>query len=200
MSENRNNSSAKKKAEAVFLLDMSGSMSPLKRTTLDGFNSMINEERSNENSVKVTTVLFNTELFRAHDRMPITDVPELTETEYEPQGRTALLDAVGETIVHIREKQLADPPEEKTEKTLFVISTDGLENASHKYGIESIRSMITYLEENEHWEFVYLGAGPDTIQESYRMGIRNAEGFENSELGERRKSGVRQKKLKNFLD
>ena len=158
--------------ELVFILDRSGSMRGMEADTIGGFNSMIEKQKKEEGEALVTTVLFDTHHRMIHDRVPLKDVPELTEREYSVRGCTALLDTVGHMIRHISTIHRYARPEDRPEKTLFVITTDGMENTSRRYSYERVRQMITHEQEKYGWEFVFLGADIDVAKEARRMGIR----------------------------
>ena len=159
--------------ELVFILDRSGSMRGLEADTIGGFNSVMEQHAKEDALVLVTTVLFNDRIDRIHDRIPIRQVPEMTEKEYYVRGCTALLDAVGSSIRHIAKIHKYARPEDRPTKTLFFITTDGMENASRNYDHEQVRRMITYEQEKYGWEFIFLGANIDVAREASRMGIRS---------------------------
>ena len=158
--------------ELVFILDRSGSMGGLEADTIGGFNSMIARQNKEESDALVTTVLFDDRIERIHDRIPLQEVPQMTEDVYYVRGCTALLDAVGSTIRHIAKIHKYARPEDCPKKTLFIITTDGLENASRNYDYQRVRRMITYEQEKYGWEFIFLGADIDVAREASRMGIR----------------------------
>ncbi|MBR2894801.1 MAG: VWA domain-containing protein [Oscillospiraceae bacterium] len=158
--------------ELVFILDRSGSMSGLESDTIGGFNSMIEKQKREEGTAVVSTVLFNSESVVIHDRLPLSKVPHMTEEEYFPQGCTALLDAVGGAIHHIGNIHKYARKEDVPEKTMFIITTDGYENASNHYDYEKVRKMIERQTEKYGWEFIFLGANIDAVAEAKRFGIR----------------------------
>lgn len=158
--------------EVVFILDRSGSMEGLESDTIGGFNSMINKQNATEADVYVTTVLFNSESVVIHDRVSIKEIKPLDEEVYRVGGMTALLDAIGSTIKHISKEQKNAPKEQRPNKTLFVIITDGMENASKVYSYEKIKNMIEKRKEKNSWEFIFLGANIDAINVAGRIGIR----------------------------
>ena len=157
--------------ELVFILDRSGSMSGLERDTIGGFNSMIRKQKGEPGDCLVSTVLFDNECTVIHDRMPLDKVPTLTEKEYFTRGSTALLDAVGGAIHHIGNVHKYARAEDVPEKTLFVITTDGMENASRRYDYDKVKHMITLQKEKYGWEFLFLGANIDAAAEARRFGI-----------------------------
>ena len=157
--------------ELVFILDRSGSMSGLEKDTIGGFNSMLEKQRKEPGEAVVSTVLFDNEIEVIHDRVPVTKVPNLTEKEYFVRGCTALLDAVGGAIRHIGNVHKYARREDVPEKTLFIITTDGMENASRRYTYDKVRSMIERQKERYGWEFIFLGANIDAAAEAQRMGI-----------------------------
>ena len=157
--------------ELVFILDRSGSMSGLEQDTIGGFNSMIAKQRKEPGSAVVSTVLFDNYSKVIHDRVPLDQVPPMTDKEYFVRGCTALLDAVGGAIHHIGNVHKYARPEDRPEKTLFVITTDGMENASRHYDYERVRKMIERQKEKYGWEFLFLGANIDAAAEAKRFGI-----------------------------
>ncbi len=157
--------------ELVFILDRSGSMSGLEKDTIGGFNSMIEKQKREDGQALVSTVLFDNESVVIHDRLPLDRVPPLTEKEYFTCGCTALLDAVGGAIHHIGNIHKYARKEDVPEKTLFIITTDGYENASRRYDYEKVRHMIQHEKEKYGWEFLFLGANIDAAAEAKRFGI-----------------------------
>ena len=156
--------------ELVFILDRSGSMAGLEDDTIGGFNAMIEKQKRQEGTAYISTVLFHTHTELIHDRIPLYEVPKMTEAEYFVGGCTALLDAVGGSIRHIDYVHKYARPEDVPEKTLFVITTDGMENASRKYTYEQVRQLIEAKKELG-WEFLFLGANIDAAREAARFGI-----------------------------
>ena len=157
--------------ELVFILDRSGSMSGLESDTIGGFNSMIEKQKKEEGEVVVSTVLFDNECSVIHDRLPLDKVSRMTEEEYFTRGCTALLDAVGGAIHHIGNIHKYARKEDVPEKTMFIITTDGQENASRRYDYEKVRMMIERQKEKCGWEFLFLGANIDAAAEAKRFGI-----------------------------
>ena len=157
--------------ELVFILDRSGYMSGLEKDTIGGFNSMIEEQKREDGQALVSTVLFDNESVVIHDRLPLDRVPPLTEREYYTRGCTALLDAVGGAIHHIGNVHKYARREDVPEKTLFIITTDGYENASRRYDYERVWQMIQHEKEKYGWEFLFLGANIDAAAEAKRFGI-----------------------------
>ena len=157
--------------ELVFILDRSGSMSGLEVDTIGGFNSMLAKQKREPGECLVSTVLFDNETEVIHDRVPLTQVPNLTSKEYFVRGCTALLDAVGGAIHHIGNVHKYARPEDRPERTLFVITTDGLENASRRYDYDKVKAMIERQKEKYNWEFLFLGANIDAAKEAARFGI-----------------------------
>jgi len=157
--------------ELVFILDRSGSMGGLESDTIGGFNSMLTKQKKEAGECLVSTVLFDNFSEVIHDRVPLEKVPNLTEKEYFVRGCTALLDAVGGAIHHIGNVHKYARPEDRPERTLFVITTDGLENASRRYDYERVKAMIERQKEKYGWEFIFLGANIDAAKEAARFGI-----------------------------
>ena len=157
--------------ELVFILDRSGSMCGLEKDTIGGFNSMIEKQKREDGQALVSTVLFDNESVVIHDRLPLDRVPPLTEREYYTRGCTALLDAVGGAIHHIGNVHKYARKEDVPEKTLFIITTDGYENASRRYDYEKVKKMIQHEKEKYGWEFLFLGANIDAAAEAKRFGI-----------------------------
>lgn len=150
--------------ELVFILDRSGSMAGLESDTIGGFNAMIEKQQKEAGEVFVSTVLFDDETEVIHDRASIGNVKKLTEADYYVRGCTALLDAVGGAIRHIANVHKYAREEDRPAKTLFVITTDGLENASRKYSFTDVKKLIQNQQEKYHWEFLFLGANIDAIK------------------------------------
>ena len=157
--------------ELVFILDRSGSMSGLESDTIGGFNSMIAKQQKEDGDVIVSTVLFDDVSDVIHDRVPIGKIKKLTEDDYFVRGCTALLDAVGGAIHHIGTIHKYAREEDRPAKTLFVITTDGLENASRRYTFRDVKQMIERQKEKYNWEFLFLGANIDAIEVAGHMGI-----------------------------
>lgn len=171
--------------EIVFILDRSGSMGGLESDTIGGFNSMIAKQQQEEGEAVVSTVLFDDKTDVIHDRVPIGDVKKLTEEDYYVRGCTALLDAVGGAIHHIGNIHKYARDEDRPVKTLFVITTDGLENTSRHYSFEDVKKLIKRQQEKYHWEFLFLGANMDAIEVAGNMGISRdrAANFHCDEVG-----------------
>lgn len=157
--------------ELVFILDRSGSMSGLEKDTIGGFNSLIEKQKKVEGEVIVSTVLFDDERDVIHNRIPIEQVHKMTDDEYYVRGCTALLDAIGYAIQHIGHLQKQMNKKLRPQKTLFIITTDGMENASREFSYRKVKKMITHQKEKYGWEFLFLGANIDAIAEASRFGI-----------------------------
>ncbi len=158
--------------EIVFILDRSGSMSGLESDTIGGFNSMIRKQRKEAGEALVSTVLFDDNCEVIHDRVPMEQVKDLTEDDYYVRGCTALLDAVGGAIQHIGNIHKYARDEDRPEKTLFIITTDGMENASHHYSYGKVKKMVERQKEKYGWEFLFLGANMDAIAAAGNIGIK----------------------------
>ena len=163
-------SDEKNLTEIVFILDRSGSMSGMESDTIGGFNSMIEKQKTSSGDAFLTTVLFDDRMEILHDRLPLTEIEPITQDEYWVRGSTALLDAVGETIKHIKTIQKYVRDEDRPNKTIFCITTDGMENASVRYTYREIKKMIEQQKEMG-WEFLFLGADIDSASVAERMGI-----------------------------
>ena len=157
--------------ELVFILDRSGSMAGLEADTIGGFNAMIAKQRREEGEALVSTILFDNETQVVHDRVPLDRVSELTQKEYFVRGTTALLDAIGGAIHHIANIHKYAREEDVPEHTLFVITTDGMENASRRYTHDEVKRMIEREKSQHGWEFIFLGANIDAIATASRFGI-----------------------------
>ena len=157
--------------ELVMILDRSGSMSGLESDTIGGYNSMLQKQRETEGEVLVSTVLFDQRIEVLHDRVPLDRVPAMTDKDYYVRGCTALLDAVGGAIHHIGNVHKYAREEDRPEKTIFVITTDGMENASHEYSYDRVKEMVERQKEKYGWEFLFLGANIDAIATAGRFGI-----------------------------
>ena len=157
--------------EIVFILDRSGSMSGLENDTIGGFNSMISKQKDEEGEALISTVLFDNETEALHDRLPLDKIAPLTGKEYYVRGSTALLDAIGEAIHHISSIHKYAREEDVPEKTLFIITTDGMENSSRKYSYDKVKKMVEKKKEKNHWEFIFLGANIDAVSVANKFGV-----------------------------
>ena len=157
--------------EIVFILDRSGSMSGLEADTIGGFNSMIEKQKKENGEALISTVLFDNVSEVIHDRVPVQKVEPMTDKDYSVRGCTALLDAIGGAIHHIGNVHKYARKEDVPEHTLFVITTDGMENASRRYDSEKVKKMIERQKEKYGWEFLFLGANIDAAKEAARFGI-----------------------------
>jgi len=157
--------------ELVIILDRSGSMAGLESDTIGGYNAMIEKQRKEPGQAIVTTLLFDDRVDVVHDRVALNQVPVLTDKEYFVRGCTALLDAVGSAISRIDAGQKGHPKDERPEKTVFVITTDGLENASREYSYDKVKRLVEGHKAQAGWEFLFLGANMDAIAVAGRFGI-----------------------------
>ncbi|MBO4422604.1 MAG: hypothetical protein J5879_04155 [Clostridia bacterium] len=177
----------KNSTELVFILDKSGSMHGLEADTIGGFNSVIDEQKKQDGEVLVTTVLFSNSSEKIHDRVDIAKIGKMTDKDYVTGGCTALLDAVGETIEHIETVHKYVRAEDVPEKTMFVITTDGMENASRKYQGYQVRKMIEAKKE-QGWNFIFLASNIDAAETAEYLGVgaENSAQFEASAAGSRK--------------
>jgi len=157
--------------ELVFILDRSGSMAGLEADTIGGFNAMIRKQKAQPGEALVSTVLFDNVSDVIHDRVSLDEIAPMTEREYFVRGCTALLDAVGGAIHHIGNVHKYARDEDRPEKTLFVITTDGMENASRRYSSDRVKQMIQRQKDKYGWEFLFLGANIDAVETAGRFGI-----------------------------
>lgn len=157
--------------ELVFILDRSGSMSGLESDTIGGFNSMIEKQKKQEGECFVSTILFDNESEVLHDRIRLGDTPLMTDKDYTVRGCTALIDAIGGAIHHIGNIHKYARAEDVPEHTMFIITTDGQENASHRYTSEQVKKMIERQKEKYGWEFLFIGANIDAVETAARYGI-----------------------------
>ena len=159
-------------SELVFILDRSGSMSGLEKDTIGGFNALIQKQRKEKGKCYVSCVLFDDVQEVIYDRVPLNEVKKMTQKQYYARGCTALLDAMGGAIHHIG--NVHKYSKEEIGKTLFIIITDGLENSSKRYSYASIKKMVERQKEKYGWEFIFIGANMDVIQEANKFGIDQA--------------------------
>ncbi len=157
--------------EIVFILDKSGSMSGMEKDTIGGYNSFLEKQKKVEGDALVSTIIFSNYSTVLHDRVPIAKVEPLTENDYQTEGCTALLDAVGGAVHHIKNVHKYIRPEDVPEKTIFVITTDGMENASHEYSRDQVKKMITQMKDEKGWEFIFVAEDLDVVETAYNMGI-----------------------------
>lgn len=157
--------------EVVFILDRSGSMGGLEADTIGGYNSMIAKQKKEEGEALISTVLFDDKVEVLYDRVPLNKVENITDKQYYVRGCTALLDAVGGAIRHIGNVHKYAREEDVPEKTIFIITTDGMENASREYGYDKVRKMVERQKEKYNWEFIFLGANIDAVEVANRFGV-----------------------------
>ena len=183
--------------EVVFILDRSGSMSGLEADTIGGFNSMIEKQKKSEGDVLISTVLFDHESIVLHDRVPLADVKPMTDEDYETRGSTALLDAIGDAIKHIKIVHKYAREEDRPAKTLFVITTDGEENSSERFSYKDIKKLVETQQE-KGWEFIFMGANIDAIKVAGNMGIRasRAVNYHNDKRGTKKRFAA----VSNFME
>lgn len=155
--------------EIVFILDESGSMNGLENEVIRGYNTLLKKQKKEEGDAYISTVTFSSHANVIHNRVDIKNLMPMEKEEYNPRGLTALLDAIGNSIKYISKKR----KESKVDKTLFVIMTDGEENASKKYSYNDIKKMISYYKEKYSWDFMFLGANIDAIKEAEKISIED---------------------------
>lgn len=158
--------------EIVFILDRSGSMSGYEEDTIGGFNATIEKQKKLDGTCYVSTVMFANQSKVIHDRVKLDEIQEMTEDDYQVGGGTALLDAIGRSIHHIGNVHKYARPEDVPEHTIFIITTDGMENASRQYDSSTVKRMISRQQEKYGWEFIFLAANIDAVETADRIGIR----------------------------
>ena len=161
-----------KLTEMVFILDRSGSMSGKEEDTIGGFNSLIEKQKNEDGECLVSVVLFDHDIQVLYDRVPIKDMPAMTDKDYFTRGCTALLDAMGGAIHHIGNVHKYAREEDRPAKTIFIITTDGLENASQIYSADKVRSMVKHEQDKYGWEFLFLGANIDAVETARSYGLK----------------------------
>ena len=188
----------KETMEIVFILDRSGSMAGLEQDTIGGFNGLIEKQKREASSARVSLILFDDRTEVILDRVPIEDIGSLSEEEYYVRGSTALWDAVGRSVLHIARVHQKMKAENRPEKTLFIITTDGMENSSVEYSLDQVKQLIERQKERDHWEFLFLGANIDAVQTADSMGIgaSRAVNFHADKPGMRKNFGVLAKAMK----
>ena len=173
MEKNIKNTNQNGITELVFILDRSGSMAGLEKDTIGGFNAMIEKQKKQNGECYVSTVLFDNESEVIHDRVKLSEIKPMTEDDYYVRGCTALIDAIGGAIHHIGNIHKYARPEDVPEHTMFIITTDGMENASHRYSAEKVREMIKHEKEKYGWEFLFIGANIDAVETAAQYGIES---------------------------
>ena len=171
--------------ELVFILDKSGSMAGLEADTIGGFNGMIERQKKEEGEALVSTVLFSDKSRVIHDRVDIRKIEPMTDKQYYVGGCTALIDAIGQAIHHIGNVHKYAREEDRPEHTIFVITTDGMENASHLYTSDEVKAMVKKEQEKYGWEFLFLGATIDAVETAAHIGIADNRSvtFRNDAMG-----------------
>lgn len=157
--------------ELVFILDRSGSMAGLESDTIGGFNAMIQKQKKEEGEAYVSTILFDNVSEVLHDRLKLSEVPEMTDKEYTVRGCTALIDAIGGAIKHIGNIHKYARKEDVPAHTMFIITTDGYENASRQYSSDQVKKMIEHQKKKYGWEFLFIGANIDAVETAQHFGI-----------------------------
>ena len=171
MEKNIKNTNKNGITELVFILDRSGSMSGLEKDTIGGFNSMIEKQKKQDGECYVSTVLFDNDSEVIHDRVKLSEIRPMIEDDYYVRGCTALIDAIGGAIHHIGNIHKYARPEDVPEHTMFIITTDGMENASHRYTSDRVKHMIERQKEKYSWEFLFIGANIDAVETAAQYGI-----------------------------
>ncbi len=159
------------RTELVFILDRSGSMSGLESDTIGGFNAMIEKQKKEDGEAYVSTILFDHVSEVLHDRVKLSEIKKMTDKDYTVRGCTALIDAIGGAIHHIGNVHKYARPEDVPEHTMFIITTDGMENASHRYSAGQVKKMIERQKEKYGWEFLFIGANIDAVETAAQFGI-----------------------------
>ena len=158
--------------EIVFILDRSGSMAGYEEDTIGGFNATIEKQKKLDGTCYVSTVMFANQSKVIHDRVRLDEIEKMTENDYQVGGGTALLDAIGRSIHHIGNVHKYARPEDVPAHTIFIITTDGMENASRQYDSSTVKRMISRQQEKYGWEFIFLAANIDAVETADRIGIR----------------------------
>lgn len=160
-----------KHTELVFILDRSGSMAGMESDTIGGFNAFLKEQQQSQDPAKLTTILFDQNIEVLHDRMDLAAISHLNDHDYKVRGSTALLDAIGFGIHKIIQVQRSSKPEHQADKVIFMITTDGMENASRRFTQTEIKTLIDRQTSDYHWEFIFLGANIDAVEVASHYGI-----------------------------
>ena len=159
--------------ELVFILDRSGSMAGLEGDTIGGFNAMIEKQKKEPGEAYVSTILFDNVCEVLHDRVKLDSIPKMTDRDYTVRGCTALIDAIGGAIKHISNIHKYARPEDVPEHTMFIITTDGMENASRRFSSDEVKKMIEHQKAENRWEFLFIGANIDAVQTAAQFGINH---------------------------
>ncbi len=188
--------------ELIFILDKSGSMCGLEEDVIGGFNAMLEEQKEGEDKVVVSLVLFDSRQYVIYDRVSIEEVKPLTKKDYRVGSSTALLDTVGKSIRFIHRNYCETLKEERPDKVMFIINTDGYENCSREFSYRDIQISITSLQEKYDWEFMFLGANIDVTREGRRLGIKEERSrrFEASNEGVRESFSVMSNEIRDFRE
>lgn len=160
-----------KSTELIFILDRSGSMSGLEKETISGFNTLLQKQKEAEGQCRITTVLFDHEYTLLHDRLELAAVSPLTSDDYQVRGYTALIDAIGKSIGKIDAVQKHTAAKFRADQVMFVIMTDGMENASREFSAADVKRQIEFKKADEGWEFLFLGANIDAVETAAQLGI-----------------------------
>lgn len=171
--------------EIIFIIDKSGSMHPLVEDTIGGFNSFVESQKALDGKAYLTTVLFSNGITKIHDRVDLNEIQPMTKEQYVTGGQTALLDAIGATINSTQKRVDDSEPDNRPTKVICAIITDGEENSSKVYKKENIETMIKHQTMCHNWEFIFLGATMDTVQDAIEMGIVNTVTYTANSIGTR---------------
>ena len=169
--------------EIIFIIDKSGSMQTLADDTIGGFNGFVESQRELDGEAYLTTVLFSTDRRKLHDHIDIREVPAMDKRQYVAGGMTAMLDAIGETINEVQTRIDNTPIESRPDNILCVITTDGLENSSHTYNKSTVQRMIEHQTKGHGWQFIFLGANMDAVEEAAQIGIDMAATYTADSIG-----------------
>ena len=165
------------RCEIVCIIDRSGSMATIREDAIGGFNTFLEDQQKVEGEANLTFIQFDTDYEVVHENLPLMDVPPLNKSTFQPRGSTALLDAIGKTIDNVGKRLDNMQEKNKPEKIIVAILTDGEENSSRQYNLQTVKEMITHQREKYQWEFIFLGANQDAFAEASKIGIASEDTF-----------------------